>query len=76
MWEETFDINVRGTFLMSKYAIPRMLEKNYGCIVNNSSILGLKATPAGFAAYAASQRERSISSPAAWPWSTRIRGYE
>ena len=55
MWEETFDINVRGTFLMSKYAIPRMLEKNYGCIVNNSSILGLKATPAGFAAYAASK---------------------
>jgi len=55
MWDETFNINVKGTFLMSKYAIPHMLENNYGCIVNNSSILGLKASPAGFAAYSASK---------------------
>ncbi|NIP31068.1 MAG: glucose 1-dehydrogenase [Candidatus Dadabacteria bacterium] len=50
MWQKTFDINVKGTFLMSKYTIPHMLERNYGCIVNNSSILGLKAVP-GVAAY-------------------------
>lgn len=55
MWDETFDINVRGTFLMSKHAIPYMLQKGSGCIVNNSSILGLKASPAGFAAYSASK---------------------
>ena len=55
MWDETFDINIKGTFLMSKHAIPHMLEQGYGCIVNNSSILGLKASPAGFAAYAASK---------------------
>jgi len=55
MWDETFNINVRGIFLMSKYAIPYMLEKGSGCIVNNSSILGLKASPAGFAAYASSK---------------------
>ncbi len=53
-WETTFDINVRGMFLMSKYAIPHMLEQKYGCIVNNSSILGLKASR-GFAAYNASK---------------------
>ena len=40
---------------MSKYAIPHMLEQGSGCIVNNSSILGLKASPAGFAAYSASK---------------------
>lgn len=49
-WEKSFDINVKGTFMMSKYTIPHMLEKGKGCIVNNSSILGLKAVP-GVAAY-------------------------
>lgn len=55
MWDQTFDINVRGIFLMSKYSIPYMLEEGSGCIVNNSSILGLKASPAGFSAYASSK---------------------
>jgi len=49
-WENIFNINVKGTFMMSKYAIPHMLERNYGVIVNNSSIIGLKAVP-GLAAY-------------------------
>lgn len=53
-WEETFDINVKGTYFMSKYVIPKMLENGGGCIVNNSSILGLKAIP-GAAAYNASK---------------------
>ncbi len=55
LWDETFDINVKGTYLMSKYAIPYMLKEKSGCIVNNSSILGLKASPAGFAAYTSSK---------------------
>src|SRR5690606_11883218 len=38
----------------SKYAIPHMLEKGYGVIINNSSILGLKAVP-GLAAYNATK---------------------
>ncbi len=54
IWDKTFAINVRGTYLMSKHVIPHMLEKGYGVIVNNSSILGLKAVP-GVAAYNASK---------------------
>ena len=54
IWDSIFDINVKGTYLMSKYTIPYMLEKGYGCIVNNSSVLGLKAVP-GVAAYNASK---------------------
>lgn len=54
IWENTFDINVKGTYLMSKYTIPHMLEKGKGAIVNNSSIVGLKGMP-GFAAYVASK---------------------
>lgn len=45
VWEEMFDINVRGVFLMSKFTLPYMLEQEYGVIVNNNSILGLKASP-------------------------------
>ncbi len=53
-WEETFDINVKGTYFMSKYTIPQMLKQGKGTIVNNSSVLGLKAIP-GVAAYNASK---------------------
>jgi NAD(P)-dependent dehydrogenase (short-subunit alcohol dehydrogenase family) len=53
-WDKVFAINVRGTYLMSKFTIPHMLENGGGCIVNNSSILGLKALP-GVAAYNATK---------------------
>lgn len=55
MWDETFDINVKGVYLMSKHTLPHMIRLGEGSIVNNSSILGLKASPAGFAAYSASK---------------------
>ncbi|HML96634.1 MAG TPA: SDR family oxidoreductase [Thermodesulfobacteriota bacterium] len=53
-WETTFDTNVRGTWLMSKFAIPHMLSRGRGWIVNNASIVGLKGF-AGLPAYAASK---------------------
>jgi len=53
-WINTFNVNVRGMYLMSKYTIPHMLEQGCGAIINNSSILGLKASP-GFAAYNSSK---------------------
>lgn len=49
-WDKIFAINVKGTFMMSKYSVPHMLKQGKGCIINNSSILGLKAVP-GVAAY-------------------------
>jgi len=54
VWDKTFDINVKGTYFMSKYTIPHMLEKGNGAIVNNSSVVGLKGMP-GVAAYVASK---------------------
>ncbi len=64
-WDKVFAINVRGTFLMSKFSIPHMIEQGGGTIVNNSSILGIKAIP-GAAAYnstkgAVSQLTRSMA---------------
>jgi len=52
-WEATFDVNVKGTFLMCKYAMPE-LRKRKGCIVNMSSYVGLVGFR-GASAYAASK---------------------
>lgn len=54
VWEKTFDINVRGAWLMSKFVIPHMLGRRRGRIVNNASIVGMKGFPA-LAAYTASK---------------------
>ena len=53
-WEKIFDTNVKGTYFMSKYVIPNMLENGGGSIVNNSSVGGLNGFP-GLAAYTASK---------------------
>jgi NAD(P)-dependent dehydrogenase (short-subunit alcohol dehydrogenase family) len=54
-WDLTFAVNVRGTYLMSRAAIP-VMEKNSrgGVIVNNASYLGLVGGQ-GVAAYAAAK---------------------
>jgi NAD(P)-dependent dehydrogenase (short-subunit alcohol dehydrogenase family) len=52
-WDTTFDVNVKGTFLMCKYALPALRETK-GCIVNVSSYVGLVGF-AGASAYAASK---------------------
>lgn len=53
-WDATFAVNVRGAFLMSKHAVPRMVAGGGGSIVNNASYFGLVGGR-GAAAYAASK---------------------
>ncbi|HSO12104.1 MAG TPA: glucose 1-dehydrogenase [Anaerolineales bacterium] len=52
-WDTTFDVNVKGTFLMCKYAVHALREQK-GCIVNMSSYVGLVGFR-GASAYAASK---------------------
>ncbi len=33
-WDRVLDVNLKGTFLMSKAVIPGMKERNKGCIIN------------------------------------------
>jgi NAD(P)-dependent dehydrogenase (short-subunit alcohol dehydrogenase family) len=40
-WDRVLDINLKGTFLVSKYAIPYMKRQRSGSIINNSSDAGL-----------------------------------
>ena len=52
-WDTTFNVNVKGTFLMSKFALPALRETK-GSVVNVSSYVGLVGF-AGASAYAASK---------------------
>jgi NAD(P)-dependent dehydrogenase (short-subunit alcohol dehydrogenase family) len=40
-WDLQMDVNLKGTFLMSKAVLPRMIEQRSGVIVNNSSGWGI-----------------------------------
>jgi 2-keto-3-deoxy-L-fuconate dehydrogenase len=41
VWEAVFAVNARGTFLCCKHAIPAMVERGGGSIVNMGSVAGL-----------------------------------
>lgn len=40
-WDLQIDINLKGTFLMSKYVLPGMIAQGSGAIINNSSGWGI-----------------------------------
>ena len=40
-WDDTVDISLKGTFLMCKYALPHMIERGSGAIINMGSGWGL-----------------------------------
>jgi len=56
-YDEMFRINVTGTMLCTRHALPPMLERRYGRIINLSSQLGSVGSVGrgGFAAYAATK---------------------
>jgi meso-butanediol dehydrogenase / (S,S)-butanediol dehydrogenase / diacetyl reductase len=41
VWEDVFAVNARGTFLCCKHAIPGMVARGGGAVVNMASIAGL-----------------------------------
>jgi NAD(P)-dependent dehydrogenase (short-subunit alcohol dehydrogenase family) len=56
-WDRMFAVNVRSAFLASKRALPRMIERSAGVIVNVSSISGVVGPEKfpGFVSYNASK---------------------
>lgn len=44
-WQKVLNVNVTGTFLMSKAIGHHMIRNNYGKIINVGSVAGLKAEP-------------------------------
>jgi NAD(P)-dependent dehydrogenase (short-subunit alcohol dehydrogenase family) len=54
VWDRVMDVNVKGCFLLCKYAIPEMRKRGGGVIVNNASVQGLQSQKL-VPAYAASK---------------------
>lgn len=44
-WDITIDVNLKGTWLCSKYVVPHMIARNWGRIVNIGSIDGRSPEP-------------------------------
>jgi NAD(P)-dependent dehydrogenase (short-subunit alcohol dehydrogenase family) len=53
-WDEVLDVNLKGIYLASRYAIPEMRKRGGGAIVNLSSVQAF-ASQTGVAAYTASK---------------------
>lgn len=45
LWDFTINVNLKGTFLCSKYAVPEIKRQRGGSIINTASILGLLGLP-------------------------------
>ena len=54
VWDEVLDVNLKGIYLASKFAIPEMRKRGGGAIVNLSSVQAF-ASQKGVAAYTASK---------------------
>jgi NAD(P)-dependent dehydrogenase (short-subunit alcohol dehydrogenase family) len=54
VWDEVLDVNLKGVYLASRYAIPEMRGRGGGAIVNLSSVQAF-ASQTGVAAYTASK---------------------
>ncbi|KGP91832.1 3-ketoacyl-ACP reductase [Pontibacillus chungwhensis BH030062] len=53
-WKHTFEVNVFGTYHVTRTVLPHMIDNNQGDIINISSSNGLKGT-AGSTSYSASK---------------------
>jgi len=53
-WDRVVDINLRGTFLASRFVLPGMLEQGSGSIINVASVEGIEGFEGG-SAYNASK---------------------
>jgi len=55
VWDQVMAVNVRGVYLACKYAIPRMVERHCGSIINVSSFVAILGCSVPQDAYTASK---------------------
>lgn len=75
VWDRVIRVNLRGTYLMSRFAVPAMRRQRWGRIINISSMAGLVAAPRS-TAYSASKAAvigltRSLAMDVA-PWGITV----
>jgi len=54
-WDQVIEVNLKGAFLCAKAAVPDMIRKNYGKIINVSSVTFLLGTHPDLAPYLSSK---------------------
>ncbi|MEU2038573.1 SDR family NAD(P)-dependent oxidoreductase [Nocardia niwae] len=65
-WNRVIDINLTGTFLLTKAVLPHMLERGKGAIVNTASEAGIRGGAAGIAYTASKHGVIGITRNVAW----------
>jgi len=55
IWDRTYNINIRGVWLCAKYAIPALLQRGGGSIINVASPTGMLGCAPGYTAYSSSK---------------------
>lgn len=55
LWDETFEVNIKGVFRCTKAVLPSMIKRKYGKIINISSVTGPLVVDIGLAAYASAK---------------------
>jgi len=51
-FDRVIKVNLRGSFLCMKYALPLMMARKHGCIINVSSVAALRAADSEFSSIA------------------------
>jgi 3-oxoacyl-[acyl-carrier protein] reductase len=70
-WDEVLDINLKGAFLCTRAVLKPMVRQRSGCIVNMTSVMGLRGN-AGQANYAAAKSGLiGLTKSAAWEVASR-----
>ena len=54
VWDRIIDVNLKGAYQMTRFAVPALLASGHGVIVNMASVQGLQSMP-GVGPYAASK---------------------
>jgi 3-oxoacyl-[acyl-carrier protein] reductase len=70
-WDEVLDINLKGAFLCTRAALKPMVRQRSGCVVNITSVMGLRGN-AGQANYAAAKSGMiGLTKSSAWEVASR-----
>lgn len=72
-WDRTFAVNVRGTFQVSRAAVPLLKKGSDPCIVNTASIVGLRPGPQPLPYAASKAAVVNLTKTLAWNLGPEIR---
>ena len=64
-WDRIIAVNLKSGFLMTKYAVPEMMKRGGGVIVNTASVQGRQSMK-GVPAYAASKGGHALPHAGSW----------